>query len=166
MAGCIKCGKGEYKKLDVMCHLCIKVINDEAKSVKPKLYMAEKAYHILGNISRDKGFICRIFKETPEYFVGNWEEGYGFINVVFPKETTHEIEIPTGAVIIKTRNSVYRFGKSDNEGKRNISRYKKPLSFSLCKIEQLIVGYPMMLNYFHEEFEWVTSSIKSIEEIS
>ena len=53
--------------------------------------MATKAYHQLGDISRDKPDLCVISNETPDFYVGNWSEGYGFFNVLFPKETTKDL---------------------------------------------------------------------------
>lgn len=79
---------------------------------------------------------------------------------------TKEQEVPNEPFIVRTQNSVYRFGKVDNEGKRSVSRDKKPLDFSLCKIKEIIIGYPMVLDHFKEGWELTTSSIKSIEVIS
>ena len=53
--------------------------------------MATKAYHQLGEISREKPDLCVIINETPNFYVGNWSEGYGFFHVLFPKETTRDL---------------------------------------------------------------------------
>lgn len=57
----------------------------------PKYLMATKAYHQLGDISRDKPSLCRIISEDENNYIGSWVEGFGFINVKFPKETTREL---------------------------------------------------------------------------
>ena len=53
--------------------------------------MATKAYHQMGDISRDKYELCVISNETPDFYVGNWSEGYGFFHVLFPKKTTRDL---------------------------------------------------------------------------
>ncbi len=53
--------------------------------------MATKAYHQLGDLSRDKPDLCSISNETPNYYVGSWVEGFGFFHVLFPKETTRDL---------------------------------------------------------------------------
>lgn len=53
--------------------------------------MATRAYHQCGDISRDEAELCVIHNETPHYWVGNWVEGFGFINVLFPKSSTRDL---------------------------------------------------------------------------
>lgn len=53
--------------------------------------MATKAYHQLGEISSDTPDICFIYSETKNHYVGNWVFGFGFFDVLFPKETTKEM---------------------------------------------------------------------------
>lgn len=50
--------------------------------------MATTAKHKLGDISRDEPALCYIGKEHGDNFIGNWVEGFGFIEVRFPKATT------------------------------------------------------------------------------
>lgn len=70
----------------------LKVIISNASSINPRVYMmASKAYHCLGDISRSKEDLCIIYKQTHEYYIGNWVTGYGFIDVLFPKETTRPL---------------------------------------------------------------------------
>lgn len=53
--------------------------------------MATKAIHQLGDISRGEPDLCVIRSEDADNYIGNWVEGYGFINVKFPKRTTREL---------------------------------------------------------------------------
>jgi len=39
----------------------------------------------------DEPDLCQVFREYEEYYSGNWVEGFGFIDVKFPKETTREL---------------------------------------------------------------------------
>lgn len=53
--------------------------------------MATKAYHQLGDISSDEYDLCCVYNETPDYYVGQWVFGYGFFDVLFPKNTTRPL---------------------------------------------------------------------------
>lgn len=53
--------------------------------------MATTAYHLLGDISSDKPNLCFIYSETDNYYVGQWVEGIGCFNVLFPKESTRAL---------------------------------------------------------------------------
>jgi len=54
--------------------------------------MATKADHeFAGDISRDEPDLCCVGAETDHFYIGNWVEGLGFVDVVFPKETTREL---------------------------------------------------------------------------
>lgn len=70
----------------------IKVQNRAIKSnmvkIEGRYMMATKAYHLLGDISRNKDDLCYISWETEDYYIGNWVTGFGFIEVLYPKETT------------------------------------------------------------------------------
>jgi hypothetical protein len=78
-------------------------------------------------------------------------------------EPMEKQEIPDGPFIVKTRNSIYRFSK-DEGGKRNVSRDKKPLDFSRCKITKLIIGDEMVLERLDDSgFELATTTVLSIE---
>lgn len=84
--------------------------------------MATKAHHQLGDLSRDEPELCSISNETPDYWVGSWVEGYGFFNVLFPKETTRDLtkeefelwngrkmainSTPIGSIKIEKRNEL------------------------------------------------------------
>ena len=69
----------------------------ELKSKKPDgrkngfHMMATKAFHLMGNLSRDEFDLCFIYSETNDFFVGSWVCGFGFFDVLFPKETTREL---------------------------------------------------------------------------
>jgi len=69
--------------------------------------MATKAFHQLGEISRDKEDICHIHDETEKYYIGSWITGLGFIEVKFPKETTREL---TPDEVEKYRLFCYQIG--------------------------------------------------------
>ena len=57
----------------------------------PRYMMATAAIHQLGDISREKPDLCIIEGEEKGNYIGRWVEGYGFINVKFPKATTREL---------------------------------------------------------------------------
>lgn len=40
------------------------------------------------DISRDEPDLCIIFDEDADNYIGNWVEGFGFVDVRFPKTTT------------------------------------------------------------------------------
>jgi hypothetical protein len=61
------------------------------RKIDHKYMIGTIALHLLGYISRDKGDLCRIYGETDQYFVGTWVTGFGFFDVLFPKETTREL---------------------------------------------------------------------------
>lgn len=56
-----------------------------------KYMMATKAIHKLGDISRDVPDLCLITGEDAENYIGNWVEGFGFVDVNFPKTTTRDL---------------------------------------------------------------------------
>jgi hypothetical protein len=56
-----------------------------------KHMMATKAIHLTGDVSRDKPDLAYIRQETDTHYIGQWEAGFGFINVKFPKDTTREL---------------------------------------------------------------------------
>jgi len=68
---------------------------------KPFNMIATKAYHQLGDISRDlteedleedlEENLSYISSETKNYYIGMWLTGFGFINVLFPKESTRDL---------------------------------------------------------------------------
>jgi len=53
-----------------------------------KYMIGTTAIHKMGDISREEGDLCYIHEIGKDYYVGNWVTGYGFIRVLFPKETT------------------------------------------------------------------------------
>lgn len=61
------------------------------KSIKPIYMMATKAFHKLGDISREKPSLCCVTGEDKENFYGHFVEGFGFIDVKFPKSTTRKL---------------------------------------------------------------------------
>ena len=76
----------------------VKSIIDSAEKLENKKIMAGSiAYHQLGDISREWGTslpneydtleYAVVTHETEKYYIGAWVEGYGFFNVLFPKDT-------------------------------------------------------------------------------
>ncbi|MEK9134808.1 MAG: hypothetical protein AAB451_00665 [Patescibacteria group bacterium] len=61
------------------------------KDIPHRYMMATKAIHLLGDISSKTPNLCSIHGEDDENYIGNWVEGFGFINVKFPKATTREL---------------------------------------------------------------------------
>jgi hypothetical protein len=53
--------------------------------------MGTKAYHQLGDISRDEPDLFCASAETEKFYIGMWVTGFGFFNVCFPKETSREL---------------------------------------------------------------------------
>lgn len=66
----------------------MKPINKDGSGV---FKMATEAYHLMGDISRPKKNLCKVYTEDKDNFYGHWIEGLGFIEVRFPKETTSEL---------------------------------------------------------------------------
>jgi len=72
-----------------------KEVKQEIKKMKeldPRLdLMGTKAYHQLGDISRDKEDLFYASHETDNYYIGSWVTGFGFFNVCFPKEISRKL---------------------------------------------------------------------------
>lgn len=60
----------------------------DRRRIGPIDMMATKAFHKMGDISRDKPEYAYIVAEDDDNYYGSWIEGFGFIDVRFPKETT------------------------------------------------------------------------------
>lgn len=63
----------------------------KAQKIEPKKLMGTIAYHKLGEISRQIPDIFTAVAETETYWVGSWVTGFGFVSVLFPKETSREL---------------------------------------------------------------------------
>lgn len=61
------------------------------KMKEPRMMMATKAFHQLGEISRDEEDYCFVEEETKGWYRGSWVTGFGFFNVKFPKDSTREL---------------------------------------------------------------------------
>ncbi len=59
--------------------------------IEPKHLMGTKAYHILGDISREEYDLFAAIGQTDKFWIGMWTTGYGFFNVLFPKESSREL---------------------------------------------------------------------------
>jgi hypothetical protein len=75
----------------VMSQVQHKDIVRSMTKIDHKYMMGTKAIHLLGDISRETADLCRVYGETSEYYVGTWVTGFGFFNVLFPKNTTREL---------------------------------------------------------------------------
>ena len=62
-----------------------------AKDIEPMDLIATIAYHQMGELTREEGDLCCAGKESENYYIGNWVTGFGFFNVMFPKETTRKL---------------------------------------------------------------------------
>ena len=56
-----------------------------------KYMMATMAVHQLGDLSSDVPDLCYIKYASSTDYYGSWVEGFGFVNVKFPKETTRDL---------------------------------------------------------------------------
>lgn len=59
--------------------------------MESKYMMATKAFHKMGDISRDTEDLCRVYSEDMGGYRGSWVTGLGFFDVFFPKSTTREL---------------------------------------------------------------------------
>jgi hypothetical protein len=59
--------------------------------IEPRYLMGTKAFHQLGDISREEYDLFSAIGETEKYWVGAWLTGMGFFNVLFPKETSRDL---------------------------------------------------------------------------
>lgn len=75
-----------------------------------------------------------------------------------------DTRIPTKVFVVKTRNSVYRFGKADKNGARTVSRDNKSLNFTRCKIAILAIEQEMKLDCLDGSSpNWYTTIVRAIE---
>jgi hypothetical protein len=61
------------------------------ETMKGKYMMGTQAFHLLGDISRNEPDLCYVTKDIGDSYFGHWVEGFGFVEVRFPKETTREL---------------------------------------------------------------------------
>lgn len=66
------------------------------------------AIHILGNIGRDEDDLVIIKSENEQHFIGNFVEGFGFMDVEFKKSDCRPL---TSTEIEKLNNSVIQLGR-------------------------------------------------------
>jgi hypothetical protein len=141
-----------------------------------KYMMATKAYHQLGDISRETPDLCTINREDKNNYYGAWKSGLGFYDVRFPKETTRDltqeekndwngelyelsglktaliidgatnnIQIPQTSFIVYTKNSTFKFGLVEADGKRTCFRNGQSLGRRV-NIFSLVLGKSMVLD--------------------
>lgn len=72
--------------------------NQVTFDIKEKNYgymMATTAFHFTGEISEEEPSLCAIGGETRDddfgYYTGMWVLGYGYYNVLFPKNSTRPL---------------------------------------------------------------------------
>lgn len=92
---CPTCYGTEGEKYeDGACDACIAA---RISAGLPRYLMATKALSGAEDpakridISRDEPDLCCVYAEEGENYIGNWETGYGFVRVRFPKATTREL---------------------------------------------------------------------------
>lgn len=68
-----------------------KAISRTQKKIEPRYFMGTTAHHQMGDISRQKDDLFQATGETDLYWVGMWSTGFGFFNVLFPKETSRDL---------------------------------------------------------------------------
>ena len=70
----------------------VKAELEKKQDIDSKYLMGTKAFHLLGPIGSDEFVdIFRAYAETPKYWVGAWVTGFGFVDVLFPKDTSREL---------------------------------------------------------------------------
>jgi hypothetical protein len=84
-----------------------KAIVAKMVKIKPKYLMGTKAFHQLGNISRDEYDLFSASGEKDDYWIGMWVTGFGLFNVLFPKETSRAL---TGEEIEKYNETYVQIG--------------------------------------------------------
>lgn len=160
--------------------------------MKNRYMMATTAIHKLGDISRRIPDLCVIHGENEENYIGNWLEGFGFVDVEFPKKSTRELTeeeknkyngmviaignsvqqivetkeniISCNTMKVVTKNSIYHFGEAGENGVRTISRDGKPFDFKHCVVTFLAVGKSMRFCEVGGSGRgWTTSKVLSIE---
>jgi hypothetical protein len=62
--------------------------SDRSPVTPPRLVVATKAYHLLGEISSEFPDWAWVSEEDVDNYYGRWVTGLGMFNVRFPKETT------------------------------------------------------------------------------
>lgn len=68
----------------------VRMIAKSQTKIEPKYFIGTTAFHLLGDISRQES-LFRASGETDKYWVGMWVEGFGFFDVLFPKESSREL---------------------------------------------------------------------------
>jgi len=69
----------------------VRSILKNKKKIKRFHTMATEAHHLLGNISSNEPDLAIIDSETENFWVGAWVYGFGFCDVLFPKNTTCDL---------------------------------------------------------------------------
>lgn len=70
---------------------------------EPRVMMATKAFHLLGDISRDAPDYFMVTAENDACFIGYWLIGFGFMEVCFPKDTTREMNDAERNILAKKK---------------------------------------------------------------
>lgn len=63
---------------------------DKMTEIEPIYMMGTKAFHQLGELSRELDLFITSH-ETEKYYIGNWVTGFGFFHVCFPKKTSRRL---------------------------------------------------------------------------
>ncbi len=86
-----------------------------------------------------------------------------------------KLKVPKGPFVVRTKNSVYQFGRANKKGERSIERlstekHTRPLEFTRCKILDLAIGDQMQAicldgpEYLRMN-GWHTSIVCSVEKV-
>lgn len=60
------------------------------RKIEHLIYISTEAQHLMGDISRDNPDTFTAVGETNTAYYGQWIEGYGYINVMFPKTSVRK----------------------------------------------------------------------------
>ncbi|MBT2759889.1 hypothetical protein [Paenibacillus sp. ISL-20] len=70
------------------------VANTPAYKIKSRVMVLKggsDALHLMGNIGRDEDDLISVRAEDEEYYIGTFHEGFGFMDVHFPKENVRQL---------------------------------------------------------------------------
>lgn len=72
------------------------LFNDEVDKNKKRLekpihLMAKEGYHKMLNYINDTYAFIVVHSEYKDFYIGNWLEGFGFVDIQFPKNKTRSL---------------------------------------------------------------------------
>ena len=81
---------------------CDHLDSEYPESFEPIYLAATKAYHQMGEISREQEDVAIVSQKNDDFYCGRWAEGFGFVQVKFPVETSRVITKEEANEIIKS----------------------------------------------------------------